>query len=97
MTKPSDPTLPGPPPKEGSVFRAIIGFLALGAGIGGFGALYVVEIPAQNENALMFALGIIFQWGSGVISSEYGATTTGRKVAEATVKKIEDQIEKGKS
>ncbi|HVJ72206.1 MAG TPA: hypothetical protein VM531_11990 [Sphingomicrobium sp.] len=87
--KHEDTTAPGPPPKDGSVFRAIIGFLALGAGIAGFGALYFIAIPDKNENALMFALGIIFQWGSSVLASEYGATTTGRRVAESAIKKIE--------
>lgn len=71
------------------MFRAIIGFIALAAGIGGFAALFVIEIPPRNENALMFALGIVFQWGASVISSEYGVTTTGRTVAEAVTRKIE--------
>mgnify|MGYP003577594727 CR=1 FL=1 len=78
-------------PKEGSFFRAAIGLLALGAGIAGFTALFYIEIPARNENALMFAMGIVFGWGSAVIASEYGATTTGRKVAESAIRKIERQ------
>ena len=77
------------PHKSGDLFRAVIGLLALVAGIGGFGALFWIEIPARNENALMFALGIVFGWGSAVIASEYGATTTGRKVAESAIRKIE--------
>ena len=81
----------GPPPKEGSFFRAVIGFLALAVGMGGFGALFFIEIPARNENALMFAMGIVFGWGSAVISSEYGASTTGRRVAESAVKKLEKE------
>jgi hypothetical protein len=73
----------------GAVFRAAIGIFALAAGIVGFGALFWIEIPARNENALMFAMGIVFGWGSAVIASEYGATTTGRKVAESAIRKIE--------
>lgn len=72
-----------------SFFRSVIGFLALGAGIAGFAALFMFEIPQRNENALMFAMGIVFGWGSAVIASEYGATTTGRKVAESAIREIE--------
>ncbi len=75
--------------KEGSFFRAMIGMLALGAGIAGFVALFYIEIPARNENALMFAMGIVFGWGSAVIASEYGASTTGRKAAESAIRQIE--------
>ena len=85
----SDDSTLGPPPKEGSAFRAVIGFLALATGIAGFGALFFIEIPARNENALMFALGVVFGWGSSVIASEYGASTTGRRAADATIKQIE--------
>lgn len=76
-------------PHDNSFFRSVVGLLALAAGIGGFGALFWIEIPARNENALMFALGIVFGWGSAVIASEYGATTTGRKVAESAIRRIE--------
>jgi hypothetical protein len=72
-----------------AVFRNVVGVLALAAGIVGFAALFWIEIPARNENALMFAMGIVFGWGSAVIASEYGATTTGRKVAESVVRDIE--------
>lgn len=81
----------GPPPKDGSLFRAVVGFVALAASICGFGALFVVEIPAANRDALMFALGGVFGWGSAVVQSEYGASTTGRKAADATIKRIEKQ------
>jgi hypothetical protein len=73
------------------IFRASIGIIALTAGIVGFGALFWIEIPARNENALMFAMGIVFGWGSAVIASEYGATTTGRKAAESAIRQIENQ------
>ena len=78
-------------PNDNSIFRAVVGFLALGAGIAGFIALFWIEIPARNENALLFAMGIVFGWGSAVIASEYGATTTGRKVAESAIRNIERQ------
>lgn len=76
-------------PHDNSFFRSLVGLLSLGAGIAGFAALFWIEIPARNENALMFALGIVFGWGSAVIASEYGATTTGRKVAESAIRRIE--------
>lgn len=72
-------------------FRGLVGFIALAAGVGGFLALFWIEIPPRNENALMFAMGIVFGWGSAVIASEYGATTTGRKVAESAIRNIERQ------
>lgn len=79
----------GPPPKDGSFFRGLVGFLCLGTGIIGFVALFFIEIPARNENALMFALGVVFGWGSSVVNSEYGASTTGRKAAESALKAFE--------
>lgn len=81
----------GPPPKEGVYFRAGVGILAMATAIGGFAALFFIEIPARNENAIMFALGAVFGWAAQVVSSEYGATTTGRKVADAAVRKIEQE------
>jgi hypothetical protein len=80
-----------PPPKEGSGFRMIVGFVALAAAIIGFGALFFVAIPAGNRDALMFALGGVFGWGSSVVNSEFGASTTGRKAAESALKKLDKQ------
>jgi hypothetical protein len=82
---------------DNAFFRGVVGFLALGAGIAGFIALFWIEIPARNENALMFAMGIVFGWGSAVIASEYGATTVGRKVAESAVRNLERQNLAGES
>jgi hypothetical protein len=53
--------------------------------------LFYVEIPARNENALLLALGFVMGWAGAVIASEYGATSTGRKVAESAVRNIERQ------
>lgn len=79
----------GPPPKDGSFFRGLVGFIAMLTGVVAFVLLFFVEIPARNENALMLALGIIIGWGSAVVSSEYGASTTGRKAAESALKAFE--------
>lgn len=57
----------------------------------GFFALFFVEIPGRNENALLLALGVVLGWAGAVVGSEYGATTTGRKVAESAIRKIERQ------
>ena len=70
-------------------FRNIIGFLAIAGSLAAFGGLYFIEIPGRNENALMFAMGVIFGWGSSVFNSEYGASTIGRKVAEGAVKRMD--------
>jgi drug/metabolite transporter (DMT)-like permease len=79
----------GPPPAEGHRFRAVIGLLSVVGSLAGFAALFFVEIPSRNENALLLALGIVFGWGSAVVQSEYGASTTGRRAAEATIRKVE--------
>lgn len=79
----------GPPPKEGNAFRAIIGLLAVIGSMAGFFALFFVEIPPRNENALLLALGIVFGWGSAVVQSEYGASTTGRRAADAALRRAE--------
>lgn len=78
-----------PPPKDGAGFRAVIGLLAVVGSLAGFAALFFVEIPQRNENALLLALGIVFGWGSAVVQSEYGASSTGRKAADATIKRAE--------
>lgn len=87
----ADETAPGPPPKDGSVFRGVVGFLCLAGGLCGFAGLYFIAIPPTNRDALMLALGIVMGWGSSVVQSEYGASTTGRKVAESALKKMEER------
>lgn len=72
-------------------FRFVIGFVALATAVIGFGALFIVRVPPENKDAMMFALGAVFGWAGSVIASEYGATTTGRKVAEAAVRQVERQ------
>lgn len=79
------------PHKDTSWFRFIIGFGTLAGALAGFGALYVIEIPTGNRDAMMLALGIVMGWGSSVVASEYGATSTGRKVVDSAVRNIERQ------
>lgn len=85
----SDETSLGPPPKDGSAFRALVGLLCIVGGLCGFAGLYFVEVPAGNRDALMLALGLVMGWGSAVVQSEYGASTTGRKAADSAIKRME--------
>lgn len=78
-------------PNEGRAFRWTIGLLVMFAALGGFGALFVFKVPAENKDAMMFALGSIFGWAAAVVSSEYGSTTTGRKVADSAIRGLERQ------
>lgn len=77
--------------KESPLFRFIIGFVVMATAIGGFAALFFVRVPPENKDAMMFALGAVFGWAASVVASEYGATTTGRKVAETAVRSMERQ------
>lgn len=74
-------------------FRATLGLIAVVGSLLAFGALFFIEIPARNENALMFAMGGVFGWASAVFSSEYGASQIGRKVAEGAIRQMEGQTE----
>lgn len=78
---------------DSTAFRPIIGFIAVVGSLASFGALFMLEIPARNENALMFAMGIVFQWGSSVFASEYGSSNIGRKVAEGAMKRMDRNLE----
>jgi hypothetical protein len=72
-------------------FRGLIGLMVLVGGLGALAGLYVIDIPPGNKEPLLLAIGIVLGWGGSVISSEYGASTTGRKVAESAVRQIERQ------
>lgn len=85
----TDESTPLPPPKDGAAFRAIIGLLCLVGGLVGFAMLFWVRVPTENRDAMMLALGIVMGWGSAVVQSEYGASSTGRKAADATIKRAE--------
>jgi hypothetical protein len=76
---------------ESGAFRFVIGCIVMVTAIGGFAALFIIRVPPENKDAMMFALGSVFGWAASVVSSEYGATTTGRKVAEQAVRTMERQ------
>lgn len=81
------------PKPESSIFRFIIGFVVMALAGGGFIALFFIKVPPENKDAMMFALGSVFGWAASVVGSEYGATTTGRKVAEAAVRGLEQRTQ----
>jgi hypothetical protein len=83
--------------ETGGLFRFVIGLLALATAVGGFAALFVVRVPPENKDAMMFALGAVFGWATSVIASEYGSTATGRKVAESAVRQMERQTIAGET
>jgi hypothetical protein len=76
---------------ESGLFRFVIGVVVMLTAIGGFAALFIIRVPPENKDAMMFALGSVFGWAASVVASEYGATTTGRKVAEQAVRTMERQ------
>jgi hypothetical protein len=87
--RPSEGALAASPPREGSLFRAVLGLVALGAGLAGWLGLFFVEVPKGNKEALLLALGIVLGWGSTVIGYEFGSSPAGRKAADAGVKSSE--------
>jgi hypothetical protein len=74
------------PPKEGAVYRAVLGLAALIGGFLGLAGLYFVPIPEGNREPLLLALGLVLGWGSNVIGYEFGSSPAGRKAADAGVK-----------
>lgn len=65
-----------------STFRYTVGLIAVLGGLVGLVALYWVEIPAGNRDAVVLALGIVLGWGSSVINGEWGSSPAGRAAAE---------------
>ena len=74
------------PPREGALFRAVLGLLALAGGLMGLAGLYFVPIPEGNREPLLLALGLVLGWGSTVIGYEFGSSPAGRKAADAGVR-----------
>lgn len=74
------------PPRQGSIYRAVLGLVALVGGLLGLGGLYFVPIPEANREPLLLALGLVLGWGSTVVGYEFGSSPAGRKAAEAGVR-----------
>ena len=71
------------PPREGSLYRALLGLVALVGGLMGLGGLYFVPIPEGNREPLLLALGLVLGWGSTIVGYEFGSSPSARKAAEA--------------
>lgn len=70
------------PPKDGALYRGIVGIGALTAGIMCMGGLFIIHVPPENKEALLIAIGVILGWGSSVVNYEFGSSPYGRKAAE---------------
>jgi hypothetical protein len=77
--------------KDNAFFRQGIGLLCIIGGLSALAGLYFIDVPPGNKEPLLLAIGIVLGWGGSVVNSEYGATTTGRKVAETAVRTMERQ------
>lgn len=77
--------------KDNAVFRQFIGLLCIIGGLAALAGLYFIDVPAGNKEPLLLAIGVVLGWGGSVVNSEYGASATGRKVAESAVRQIERQ------
>jgi hypothetical protein len=78
------------PPREGSIFRAALGLVAMVGGLLGLAGLYFVPIPEGNREPLLLALGLVLGWGSTVIGYEFGSSPAGRKAADAGLRRAEE-------
>ncbi len=86
MDETTTETIGAAPPREGALYRAILGLVALIGGLMGLAGLYFVPIPEANREPLLLALGLVLGWGSTVVSYEFGSSPAGRKAAEAGLK-----------
>ena len=80
---------PGTMSPARSLFRAVLGVLAMVGGLMGLAGLYFVPIPEGNREPLLLALGLVLGWGSTVIGYEYGSSPAGRRAADAGIRPAE--------
>ncbi|HWH18207.1 MAG TPA: hypothetical protein VNT77_07735 [Allosphingosinicella sp.] len=90
MESSNEDMLAAAPSRKGSLFRAVLGLVALVGGLMGLGGLYFVPIPEGNREPLLLALGLVLGWGSTVIGYEFGSSPSGRKAAEAGIKNLRE-------
>jgi len=89
MKQDTEDRIAASPPREGSMYRAVLGIAALTGGFIGFALLFFVQIPEGNREPLLLALGLVLGWGGTVISYEFGSSPSGRKAADAGIRKEE--------
>lgn len=65
-----------------NTFRYVVGMVAVIGGFIGLIALYFVEIPLGNRDAVTLALGLVLGWGGSVINGEWGSSPAGRDMAD---------------
>jgi hypothetical protein len=78
MTKPIE-SIGASPPREGALYRAVLGLVALIGGLLGLAGLYFIPIPEGNREPLLLALGLVLGWGSTVVGYEFGSSPAGRR------------------
>ena len=86
MSGPGEEGLGSAPPREGALYRALLGLVALVGGLLGLGGLYFVPIPEGNREPLLLALGLVLGWRSTVVGYEFGSSPAGRKAADAGIR-----------
>lgn len=89
MTQATEEMLIAAPPREGALYRAILGLGAIMGGLMGLAGLYFIPIPEANREPLLLALGLVLGWGSTVVGYEFGSSPAGRKAADAGVRKTD--------
>lgn len=77
------------PPREGALYRAVLGLVALTGGLLCMGGLYFIPIPEGNREPLLLALGLVLGWGSTIVGYEFGSSPAGRRAADAGVRQSE--------
>lgn len=83
MTRTNEDRLAAAPPREGALYRAALGLVALVGGLLGLAGLYFIPIPEGNREPLLLALGLVLGWGSTIVGYEFGSSPSGRKAADA--------------
>ena len=65
-----------------SIIRDAIGSAIIGGFLGAGGALYVLPIPADNQDLIVFMLGQLSGFAGGVIAYHYGTSASSARKTE---------------